>query len=108
MNGLHRLAYRFNVDGLEKMRMSTNAGMQRRPNAVRGRRPAVLVSKKEWEWETCDCSSDFKSFGESKMCGCGENHCRDRVIHWLGKHWRIECAFDHATMMLKEVYYVHT
>lgn len=61
---------------------------------------------KKWEWESCDCSKDFKSFGESKMCGCGENHCRlyrDRVIHWLGKHWRLECAFDHATVLLQKM-----
>ena len=57
-----------------------------------------------YEWETCDCSRDFERFGEIEPCGCGERHCRlyrDRVIHWLDKHWRLECAFDHAINLLR-------
>ncbi len=61
---------------------------------------------KNYEWETCDCSRDFKRFGEIEICGCGERHFplyRDKVIHWLDKHWCLECAFDHAINLLKDV-----
>ncbi len=54
----------------------------------------------KWEWETCDCE-----FPEEIGCGCGNARCkiyRDRAVHWLDKHWRLECAFDHATMWLKK------
>ncbi len=56
---------------------------------------------KKWEWEPCDCKDVFVE----RECGCGEECCRlyrDKTIHWLGKHWRLACAFDHATMLLEE------
>ncbi len=63
---------------------------------------------KKWEWEVCDCRpKDLTDFTKSKMCGCGENHCRlyrDKVIHWISKHWRIECAFDYAAKLLEEIH----
>jgi len=58
---------------------------------------------KKYEWETCDCSETLNDVFNTKLCGCGENHCRiyrDRVIHWLDNHWRLECAFDHAINLL--------
>ena len=54
----------------------------------------------KWEWETCDCE-----FPEEINCGCENprSHLtKDRAIHWLGKHWRLECAFDHAINLIKE------
>jgi hypothetical protein len=54
----------------------------------------------KWEWETCDCE-DVEGFS----CACENKRCRlykGRAIHWLGDHWRLECAFDHAVTLLQK------
>lgn len=64
--------------------------------------------KKIGEYEICNCDP-FDGDGIEYMtavCGCGERHARlyrDHVIHWMGKHWVIECAFKEAVRRL-EVY----
>ena len=53
----------------------------------------------KWEWETCDCKDP------TNECGCGCKHSRLimwQQIHWLGKHWRFECAFDHAVTLIRK------
>ncbi len=70
-----------------------------------GNRPGREKRMNKWEWETCDCSSKFDGWGDPTICGCGTEVCRlyrRKTIHWLDKHWRLECAFDHATMLLQE------
>jgi len=47
----------------------------------------------EYRW--CDCYA----LGEQPVCGCTKHELRlyrDHVIHWLGLHWEIECAFKYA------------
>jgi hypothetical protein len=52
-------------------------------------------------WESCDCSWVTDVPGGLAPCGCGGEDCvcmvyRDEVIHWLGKHWLLACAFRQA------------
>jgi hypothetical protein len=57
------------------------------------------------EYQLCDCNWLDKNTESEQMCGCGEKHCRlyrDEVIHWLGKHWTLDCAFKHAVALLKQ------
>ena len=53
----------------------------------------------KWEWETCDCKDP------TNECGCECKHSRlimGQQIHWLGKHWRLPCAFDHAVTLIRK------
>lgn len=47
----------------------------------------------------CKCDWIYADASSPRLCGCGEHHCRiwrDRIIHWHGSHWLIECAFEAA------------
>lgn len=46
-------------------------------------------------YEMCDCYT----LGEQPICGCGKHELRlyrEEVIHWLGQHWAVKCAFENA------------
>ena len=63
--------------------MDTNADLAKIAKDVRG-------------YELCTC---YAFPDVIPVCGCGEKHLRlyrDHVIHWLGQHWEIECAFQYA------------
>jgi len=54
-------------------------------------------------WELCECNwldPEQNDYIDSvQVCGCGESHCRlyrNYIIHWLGKHWKMECAFKES------------
>jgi hypothetical protein len=55
------------------------------------------------EYQLCDCYA----LGKQPLCGCGKHNVRmyrDHVIHWLGYHWEIECAFKHAIVGLSQAF----
>lgn len=62
-----------------------------------------LETHADLAYEQCDCDVDkFEAW--TAECGCGETHARlfrDNVIHWQGKHWRLECAFEEALRRLQ-------
>ncbi len=62
------------------------------------------VTKSRITIEYCNCMVEDFPFWTAK-CGCGETHARlyrDQVIHWLGQHWVLECAFKHAARFVPE------
>lgn len=57
----------------------------------------------------CECDWMDPEVEATPACGCGAPSCvcrlyRDHVIHWRGKHWKIECAFRQANKELESFY----
>ena len=57
----------------------------------------------------CECNWMAPEVEVTPVCGCGDATCvcrlyRDHVIHWRGKHWKIECAFRQANSELESLH----
>ena len=58
------------------------------------------------DWDQCDCRKHLPNLIDV-MCGCGSHQIPiqseasdlDVIVHWLGEHWTIICAFDEATSL---------
>ena len=65
----------------------------------------VEIAKDVKAYKLCDCDT----IGDQPTCGCDKHQLRlyrEYIIHWLGQHWDIECAFKYAIAGLSQSFII--